>query len=136
MAKNESAAGANGGASENVHAAKLNTPEDSTSANERKKSWRADAVSASIAPQPHTRNPRDRARQWARDAFLDVRAGKSWSFREKPSATQRTLVRGLEAELRELRNERAQLKSELARWRAKLDAAKLGAATQAPAVRS
>jgi hypothetical protein len=73
--------------------------------------------------------PPDRARQWARDAFLDVRAGRSWSFRERPSATQRTLVRdGLEAELRELRNERAQLRSELARWRAKLAAATAGGA--------
>lgn len=76
------------------------------------------------------RMPRDRARQWARDAFLDVRAGRSWSFREKPSATQRTLVRGLEAELRELRNERAQLKSELAKWRAKLEAAKIRPLTE------
>jgi ParB/Sulfiredoxin domain len=41
MAENEVAAGANGGASENaVQAAKLNTSEDSTSANARKNPWR------------------------------------------------------------------------------------------------
>jgi DNA-binding transcriptional regulator YhcF (GntR family) len=41
MATNEVAAGANGGASENaVQAAKLNTSEDSTSANARKNPWR------------------------------------------------------------------------------------------------